>query len=71
MVKENLNSSSTDIDKHILIENYQISFYEQNKSSKEMILVRIEKMKFVDQLGMSRSFTEFADSKTNLELLAE
>jgi hypothetical protein len=28
-----------------------------------MILVRIEKMKFVDQLGMSRSFTEFADSK--------
>jgi hypothetical protein len=63
MVKENLNSSSTDIDKHILIENYQISFYEQNKSSKEMILVRIEKMKFVDQLGMSRSFTEFADSK--------
>jgi hypothetical protein len=29
--EENLNSSSTDIDKHILIENYQISFYEQNK----------------------------------------
>jgi hypothetical protein len=52
-----------------LIENYQISFYEQNKSSKEMILVRIEKMKFVDQLGMSRSFTEFADSKTNLSCL--
>jgi hypothetical protein len=23
--------NSTDIDKHILIENYQISFYEQNK----------------------------------------
>jgi hypothetical protein len=66
MVKENLNSSSTDIDKHILIENYQISFYEQNKSSKEMILVRIEKMKFVDQLGMSRSFTEFADSKKQI-----
>jgi hypothetical protein len=65
MVKENLNSSSTDIDKHILIENYQISFYEQNKSSK-MILVRIEKMKFVDQLGMSRSFTEFADSKKQI-----
>jgi hypothetical protein len=35
MVKENLNSSSTDIDKHILIENYQISFYEQNKNSKK------------------------------------
>lgn len=66
MVKENLNSSSTDIDKYILIENYQISFYEQNRSSKEMILVRIEKMKFIDQLGMNRSFTEFADSKKQI-----
>ena len=60
------NSNSSQIDKYIIIENYQVSFYEQNKNSKEMNLIRIEKMKFIDQLGMNRSFTEFADSKKQI-----
>ena len=63
VVKENLNSSFANIDEYILIENYQISFYEQNKNSEQMILVRKEKMKFIGKLGMNRSFIEFSDSK--------
>jgi hypothetical protein len=55
-----------DVDKFILIDNNQILFYEQNKNSKEMKLIKTENIKFIDQLGMNRSFTEFADSKKQI-----
>ncbi len=66
MVKDNPNLNFDGEDKFILIENHQMSFYEQVKNSKEIKLIRTENIKFIDQLGMNRSFTEIADSKKQI-----
>jgi len=65
MTKDNLNTTN-DLVKYIEIENDQISYYEQLKNSNEVKLVKKERMKFIDQLGMNRSFTEFADSNKKI-----
>jgi hypothetical protein len=65
MTKDNLNITNVLV-KYIEIENDQISYYEQLKNSKEVKLVKKERMKFVDQIGMNRSFTEFADSNKKI-----
>jgi hypothetical protein len=66
MSKDSSSSILNDTDKFMVIENNQILFYEQSKNYKEMKPIKIENIKFIDQLGMNRSFTEFSDSKKQI-----